>query len=147
MSKYKQGVFIPQKPEKWYSSQIVYRSSWELVYMKWADKNPNVTKIASEEIVIPYYYHIDNKMHRYFPDFIMEFKDKNDNVQTVLVEIKPYKECIAPKKGRKKEQTYINEVLTYEKNMAKWAAAKAWCQDRNMKFVVLTEYELGIKKK
>jgi hypothetical protein len=52
-----------------------------------------------------------------------------------------------PKKtGKKSDKTFLNEVLTYEKNKAKWNAAKKWCQDKGLSFMILTEYELGLKK-
>jgi hypothetical protein len=35
-------------------------------------------------------------------------------------------------------------VLTYCKNRAKWEAAKDWCEDRRMEFLILTEDHLGI---
>lgn len=146
MGKFKQGVFTPSHPEKWLGvSQIVYRSSWEFAFNKWADGNPSVTKISSEEIQIPYFYEIDQKWHRYFPDYLMEYIDKNGETRVVCVEIKPHHECIPPIKARKSDKRYLNEVLTYEKNQAKWKAADAWCKERNIKFMVLNEYDLGIK--
>lgn len=144
--KYKQGIYTPLNPHKWVGREVVYRSSWELLFCKWADINPNVNKVASEEIVIPYFYDVDNKWHRYFPDYLIEFVDRNNITKTVMIEIKPYKEVIAPqKKGNKKESTFINEVLTYKKNIAKWESAKLWCKERNIDFIILTEKELGIK--
>lgn len=146
-TKYKQGIYKPQNPEKWVSTQIVYRSSWEYIFSKWADLNPNVTKVASEEIIIPYFLETDQKMHRYYPDYLLEFKDKNDIIRTVLIEVKPYNETKPPIKGRKSDKRFINESLTYEKNVAKWKAAKAWCKEKNIEFMIITEYELGIKSK
>ena len=145
LAKYKQGVYKPSNPEKWVGGQIIYRSSWELYFNKWADRTDNVLKVASEEFFIPYFYEPDQKWHKYFPDYIMEYVDKNKDIKKVVVEIKPYSETIPPKRGKKREKTFINEVLTYEKNHAKWTAAKKFCEENNMKFIVLTEYELGIK--
>ena len=146
MAKYKQGKYIPTNPEKWVNPEnIIYRSSWEFFFSKWADGNPNVLKVASEEFFIPYFYEPDQKWHKYFPDYIMEYKDKNNTIKKVVVEIKPYCETIPPKRGKKKEKTFINEILTYEKNRAKWVAAKQFCEENNMRFIVLTEHELGIK--
>lgn len=144
MGKYKQGEFKPINKEKWYGSKIIYRSSWEFHFMKWLDNNPNVYKVASEEIFIRYYYEVDKKWHRYFPDFLFEYLDKNGEKRTVMVEIKPYRETLPPIKGKKREQTFLTEVLTYEKNISKWKAAEAWCKERDIKFMILTEKELGI---
>lgn len=145
--KYKQGIYNPINPDKWVGGKIVYRSGWEYHFSKWADMNPSVTKVASEEVVIPYFYDIDNKWHRYFPDYLIEFTNKHGEVKTVLIEIKPHAQVIEPKRGRKKEKTFINEVVTYKKNVAKWEAAKEWCKEKNIDFVILTEFELGIAKR
>ena len=68
---YKQGLFYPKNTEKYKGdfSNIVYRSSWELKFMHWADESKNVLEWSSEELVIPYLSPLDNKMHRYFVDF------------------------------------------------------------------------------
>jgi hypothetical protein len=36
-------------------------------------------------------------------------------------------------------------VNTYAVNQSKWKAAKEWCADRMLEFIVITEKELGIK--
>lgn len=143
-TKFKQGVYTPTNPDKWYGEKIIYRSSWEFHFMKFLDNNSNVSKVASEEVSINYYYEVDKKWHRYFPDFLFEYKDKNSEIRTVMVEIKPFKETLPPKKGNKKESTFLNEVLTYEKNISKWKAAEAWCKERNIKFMIITERELQL---
>lgn len=147
---YKQGVYIPLHPEKWFSkkstsTKIIYRSSWEYKFNVWADLNPKITKVASEEIHIEYFLNTDNKHHRYFPDYLIQYENKHKEIVTCLIEIKPRSQCIPPKRGRKKEKTFIKEVLEYTKNAAKWDAARIWCKERNIKFMILDEYSLGIK--
>ena len=39
---------------------------------------------------------------------------------------------------------FIEEVFMYGTNQAKWKAADEFCIDRGMKFLVLTENDLGI---
>ena len=39
---------------------------------------------------------------------------------------------------------YINEVVTYAVNQAKWDAATEYCNDRMWEFKVLTEKDMGI---
>ena len=39
---------------------------------------------------------------------------------------------------------YIYEVTEYAKNQAKWSAAKEFCEDRNYKFMLITEDELKV---
>ncbi len=61
-----------------------------------------------------------------------------DNREIVLVEIKPKKETIPPKK-RAKTKRYINEVMTYVKNTSKWQAAQQYADHKGWKFQVWTE--------
>jgi len=113
--------------------------------MIYLDNHPDVVGWASEEFNIPYISPIDNKIHRYFPDFLIKQRNRDGNIEVLVVEIKPSKQVSEPVlKGRKTKQK-INEVLTYSINTSKWKAAEEFCKDRNWKFLILTEYELGIK--
>jgi len=113
--------------------------------MVYCDKNENILEWGSEEIVVPYRSPVDNRYHRYFPDFYIKYKDNNGKIKKSIIEIKPYKQCIEPKVQKRKTKGYIYEVMEYAKNQAKWEAAKEWCLDRGYEFKVLTENELGIK--
>lgn len=148
-SKYTQGVFRAMRPEKYVgnASNIVYRSSWELKLMHWCDDNPSVINWMSEEIAIPYYSQADGKMRRYYVDFIVKLKTVAGTVETVIIEVKPFHETVKPKKGRKKPERYMQECYTWQVNNDKWAAARVWAEQRRMKFIILDEYSLGLKKK
>ena len=125
--------------------KIVYRSSWEKACFQWCDSNPDVTKWSSEEVVVPYKWDIDKRMHRYFVDLKVTFA----NGKTILVEIKPEKETAPPKRPDKSKR-YIGEAMTYVKNMNKWEAANSFAKDRGWEFQVWTEetlYSMGIMKK
>lgn len=139
------GKFKPRNPSKYKGdpSNIIYRSSYELKYMMKLDADNNIKWWQSEELIIPYKSPIDNKTRRYFPDFV--FQDVNG--QTFMVEIKPAVQTKPPvlTEGKKKTKKYINEVMTWGVNEAKWKYATEYCLDRGWKFVILTEYELGIK--
>ena len=113
--------------------------------MIYCDTNEKILEWGSEEIIVPYRSPIDNRYHRYFPDFYIKVKDKNGKIKKMIIEIKPYKQCIEPKVQKRKTKGYIYEVVEYAKNQAKWNAAKEWCLDRGYEFKVLTENELGIK--
>jgi hypothetical protein len=124
--------------------EIVYRSSWELKFMVWCDKNASVLEWGSETVVIPYKSPVDNKLHRYFVDFYVKIKNKENKVTKYLVEIKPEKFTKPPEIPKKQTKKFIQEVFQYGTNQAKWKAANEFCQDRGMKFLVLTENDLGI---
>jgi len=146
-SKYQQGYFRPRNPEKYMgdSNNIVYRSSWELSFMQWCDKNPNILRYGSEEFSIPYYNPVKQRVCRYFPDFIMEVLETNGKKQKYVVEIKPKRQSVPPVQGKKKTKTYLNEMNTYAVNQSKWKAIQEWCDDRMIKFQLITESELGIR--
>lgn len=125
--------------------KVTYRSSWEKACFVWCDQNPNVKSWSSEEVVVPYKWDVDKRMHRYFVDLKITFT----NGKTILVEIKPQKET-APPKRPDKSRRYIGEAMTYVKNMNKWEAADSYAKDRGWEFQVWTEetlYEMKILKK
>lgn len=140
------GKFRPSNPAKYLGdpTNIVYRSRWELKFMGWLDSHPNVVQWGSEELVIPYRSPMDNRIHRYFPDFIVKKKTPDGKIDTVVVEIKPKAQTVPPKVINKPNKRYINEVYTWGINSAKWEAAGNYCKDRGWKFEILTEHELGI---
>ncbi len=149
-SGYKQGKFKPSKPEKYKGdpTNIVYRSSYELKFMQYCDLTESVNEWRSEEFFIPYISPIDNKVHRYFPDFFVKYKDKNGGSRTLVVEIKPQKDLNMPEQNpKRKTKSWAYKVKTWAVNQAKWKAAKEWCSDRKYEFRILTEKELGIPVK
>ena len=83
---------------------------------------------------------------RYFVDFIMEVKTP-DGVKTMLVEIKPKKQCKEPVKKSRVTRSYISEVKTWMVNKAKWEAAHEAATSRGWEFRVLTEDDLFGKQK
>jgi hypothetical protein len=126
-------------------TNIVYRSLWELKFMKWCDSSISVVEWGSETVIIPYISPIDNKVHRYFVDFYIKVKTKTNSIEKYLIEIKPEKFTKPPEIPKKKTKRFIDEVFQYGVNDAKWKAAFEFCKDRNMKFIILTEKDLGIK--
>ena len=139
------GRFQPKNPKKYNgdADNIIYRSTWEVRVMKWLDEHPNVIWWASEELPIPYKSPLDNRMHRYFPDFIAKIKQKDGSVMTYIIEVKPLEQTKMPIQ-KKKTQRYIREAATYVVNQEKWKAADIFCQEHGWKFKIMTEKELGI---
>ena len=146
-NKFRQGIFKPINAKKYIGkSDPIYRSGWELKFFRWADLNENILVWGSENIVIPYLSPIDNKVHRYFVDNFIIFKDKNNKERKFLIEIKPSKQVSKPitTKG-KKRTTILYEQKNWIVNQAKWEAAKKWSAKKGYQFLILTENELGIK--
>ena len=141
------GKYQPTHPSKYRGdpTKIIYRSLWELKFMKYCDSNKNILEWGSEEVIVPYRSPIDKRYHRYFPDFYIKVKESTGTIKRMIIEIKPQKQCIEPKVQKKKTRSYVYQVCEYAKNQAKWEAAKEFCEDRKWEFKVLTENELGIK--
>jgi hypothetical protein len=140
------GKFKPKYPEKYKGdpTNIIYRSMWEMRFMRYLDSHPSVINWASEEVIIPYISPIDKRVHRYFPDFWVKMKSENGTINTVIIEIKPHKQTKIPQRPEKLTRRFINEARTYSVNSAKWKAAQEFCNNRNWEFKVLTEKELGL---
>ena len=141
------GKYKPRLPKKYKGdpTNIIYRSLWERKFMQYCDSNANVLEWNSEEIALPYRSPVDNRVHRYFPDFYVKLKENGGKIKRMLIEVKPLKQTMKPKKPKRKTKGYIYEVYEYAKNQAKWEAATEFCDDRKWEFKVLTEKELGIK--
>jgi len=120
------------------ADNVVFRSLWERNAFKWCDDNDNVKQWASEEVVIPYFYEVDKRYHRYFMDLKIIYKTG----KTVLIEIKPEKETKPPAFNGKKSKRYLTEGMTYVKNMNKWSAAQEYAADRGWGFEIWTEKQL-----
>lgn len=141
------GKFRPKHPEKYRGdpTKIIYRSLWERNCMRYFDDNPNVLKWSSEEVIVPYKSPLDGRYHRYFPDFLIRIKNKQGQLETIMIEVKPYKETKEPKPQKRLTKNYLYEVKTWSINKSKWEAAIEFCKDRRWKFMIITEKELGIK--
>ena len=143
-----QGKYRVINPTKYRGDihQVTYRSSWELRYMKWCDTNPSVLEWGSETTIIPYKSPVDGRIHRYFCDFYVKIKSKDDVVTKYLIEIKPEKFTKPPEIPQRKTKRFVQEVFQFGTNQAKWKAATESCHERGMKFLVLTEHDLGLRR-
>jgi hypothetical protein len=147
---YYQGRFKPRYPHKYKGdpTNIIYRSGWELRLFNYLDLHPNVIKWGSEELIIPYRSPIDGRWHRYFPDVYVEQINTDGKKQTILIEVKPEAQTVPPSQTNKLtpkgkvSKRYLNEVMTYGVNDAKWKAAQEFCADRGWTFLIMTEKHL-----
>tara|TARA_B100000900_G_scaffold341563_1_gene304659 strand:- start:336 stop:770 length:435 start_codon:yes stop_codon:yes gene_type:complete len=140
------GRYIPTYPKKYKGdpSNIIYRSLWERKFMVYCDRNDRILEWGSEEFFIPYRSPLDGKIHRYFPDFYVKVKTKQNTTKKWVVEVKPKAQTRPPRTPKRKTKKYITEVRNYAINDAKWKNAIEYCKDRNMEFIIITEDELGI---
>ncbi len=137
MAKYAQGKYQIKNPEKYMGKRLPsYRSSWEFTFMSFCDNNPAVLNWASEGVKIPYFNPVSGRQTIYVPDFLVVYVDANQRKHTELVEIKPSTETTMAS-----ARSY-RDKLSVAINMAKWAAADSWARANNMRFRVVTEYDI-----
>lgn len=141
--------YTPVFPKKYGGEYpILIRSEWERAFMQWCDMNPNIVLWGSEPVEVPYYDPVKKKKRRYYPDFLIKVRDRDNKEKIFMVEIKPYKEIHPPKKSNTKSiPSQLYEAAEYVTNMAKWRAAEDYCRKHNMTFRILTERELFMEGK
>lgn len=137
------GKYRPKNPSKYKGdpTDIVYRSLLERRFMVWLDNNPQILEWQSELIIIKYISPLDNREHRYFPDFTVKYLKKNRTIGSVIIEIKPLSQTKPPRQG-KRTRRYLNECATWAVNAAKWEYARAWCAQNGYEFQVWTEKDV-----
>jgi len=138
MTKWAQGIFTPKNPTKYVGkTKPKYRSGWELSFMVFLDSNQHIIQWASEPIRIPYINPITGKHSNYVPDFLVLYENKYKKQIAELVEIKPKNQSILESKVSSARDRAIVAV-----NHAKWASAKAWCNQSGIIFRVINEDSL-----
>jgi hypothetical protein len=114
------------------------------------DENPNVIEWSSEEISIKYHNPlktpVTGRLSRYFPDFLIKVKDREDNIRRILIEVKPKKETAPPTPPKRKSRKFIKETATWQINDAKWKAARLFCENNGIEFQIVTEDHIFGKK-
>lgn len=135
---FSRGIFKLKNPEKYLGNKApVYRSSWEFTFMSFCDNNPAVQEWANESVKIPYRDPLTGKSTVYVPDFLISYIDKNQKKHVELIEIKPANQMLREKVGKNP----YNQAQ-YVKNIAKWAAAGAWCRNKGIRFRVINESDI-----
>ena len=148
MARTYKGKYTVKNPKKYKGDvdKVVYRSNWEHQTMIYLDEHPGVEQWNSEDFIIPYYYDVDKKWHKYHMDFWIKFT----NGKVLLVEVKPKKQTEPPKAKNPRSKRSLNEAFAYIKNRNKWEAAEQVAKDNGYGFDIWTEIELtkmGILKK
>ena len=151
-TRFHQGNYRPKNPQKYLGNptNIIYRSGWEKYFLQWCDMTPSVVGYGSEELIIPYVSPLDGNLHRYFIDFVVLVRQKDGSIKKFAVEIKPYSQTQPPKMSSSRKmltESLRKKIETYSVNQAKWEAAKKFCSQHNMSFIILTEKQLLKGKK
>jgi hypothetical protein len=104
---------------------IPYRSLWEKRAIELLEDDSEVIRFRFEPLRIPYHREEGGRLHvrHYVPDFLVEYADG----RRLLIEVKP--------------ACHVDAAI----NVAKFAAAREYCQKNGLEFVVWTQAELGIQ--
>ena len=133
--------FKPAFPRKYKGNvkNIICRSSWERRFCNYCDINESIIEWGSEEFFIPYISPKDNRVHKYYPDFIIKVKESTNKIKTYVIEVKPKKQTEPPKKRKRvPSPTYMNaQPLQLTKQSGK--------QQKN--FVMIEELNLKLSPK
>ena len=142
MAQFHRGTYKPKNPSKYAGKRPpIYRSGWELTFMRMCDNHPSVLSWASEPVRIPYRNPYTGKYTMYVPDFIMVYQNKNGQKIGELVEIKPKAQTLMEKA---KTQNDKAKILL---NREKWKAAGEWAKRKGLRFRIVNEDSIySIKK-
>ena len=137
MSKFAQGAYVVKNKQKYVGKGTPrYRSGWEHAFMRFLDNNDHILQWASESILIPYRNPITGKQSIYVPDFLITYKNRNNQMIAEVIEIKPKKQSVVESKMK------ANERAVVAVNYAKWDSATKWCRKQGLLFRVITEDDL-----
>lgn len=142
-----QGLYTLKFPQKYIGdiNKVRYMSSWELSVHSFFDNNVNILKWSSEGIAIPYIKPTDGRIHKYYPDYYIEYMNKDGLLQKEIIEVKPEKQTRFSKAKSAKNKLY--EDVQYAINVAKWNACQMFCDQYGITFRIVTEKTLWGSKK
>jgi hypothetical protein len=137
MSKFAQGAYVVKNKQKYVGQGTPrYRSGWEHAFMRFCDNNEHILQWASESISIPYRNPITGKQSIYVPDFLITYRNRNNQMVAEVIEIKPKKQSVVESKMK------ANERAIVAVNYAKWDSATKWCKKQGLLFRVITEDDM-----
>src|SRR3990172_5400253 len=89
LARTQQGYYVPINTKKYLGEKdkIIYRSSWEFLFLRWCDSSDNVIMYSNEPIGIPYFNPFKKRVGRYFIDFYVHTTD-GERDKFWLIEIK-----------------------------------------------------------
>jgi len=112
--KYDSGAILTKK-----AKYVKYMSSYELRFIELLEDDPDVITYISQPLGISY-MRLDGSIHKYYPDFLVEYSDGSH----ALIEVKPY------------------DLVDTELNKLKFAVGEAYAYKHGWNWSVITEYEL-----
>ena len=71
----------------------------------------NIVEWGSEEIAIPYRSPIDNRVHRYFPDFYVKLKETTGKIKKYIIEVKPKNNLNLLKNQKDKQKDIFTKLM------------------------------------
>jgi hypothetical protein len=146
-SGFKQGYYQPANPHKYNGAlPIIYRSSWERKFCHWCDHNPDVISWMSEPFSVKYFNILDNRFHKYYPDFYIKLRKETSEgevIEAYVVEVKPKAQLQKPKEPKRRTpkalQSYKYVYEQYVKNLCKNDALQKAALQQNFKVMFITE--------
>lgn len=136
----KTGTFTPQHPEKFKGKyKPIYKSSLELRFMRYCDRNPKIIAWDYEGLHIKYLDKSEKpeKIRNYHIDFVI-YAQTSDGIKKIWVEIKPSSEVKKPL-----NESDIRGWKTWIKNQCKWKQATSTARANKADFKVITEQQLN----
>lgn len=139
-----QGYYKLKNPSKYINirEQIIYRSSYELKFCGLCDDNPKIIRWQSEPFNIAYFDPILKKNRQYYPDYLI-VTENLECINKIVIEIKPLTFLTKPTYPKKVTaqslKNYNFRMRVFITNMAKFQAAKAYCEARGMTYSFLTD--------
>ena len=85
--------------------------------MVYCDRNDRILEWGSEEFFIPYRSPLDGKIHRYFPDFYVKVKTKQNTIKKWVVEVKPKAQTRPPRTPKRKTKNILQKSVTMQSMM------------------------------
>ena len=149
------SFYTPKNPSKYvggsinkpggHQGKIICRSNWERQFCIKFDKDPSIVAWSSEELTIPYWCPVKKRKALYYPDFLVKKLNEDGTHSIYLYEIKPHRETVLEATKRRTKRTILLE-MTIAVNHAKWRYAKAFCDKRGWKFIIMTERNFKVLK-
>ena len=81
--------------------------------MVYCDNNERILEWGSEEMYVWYRSPIDNRPHRYFPDFYIKVKESTGAIKKYIIEIKPNKQTSHQQNQKDRQRViYVKHMNT-----------------------------------